>query len=153
MQPLAGDEPAAIGPYRLLGRPGAGGMGRVYLGRSAGGRTVAVKIVHPQFALGSAPRPSTGAPTTGGPAPGDGEPAPTGSPHHRKSPPPAAVPSRPATPAPGRAIPPVSAAPCPWAPCDPAPHQIELTPVGDDLKCTSESESEGHPVAELTKTG
>lgn len=29
---------------------GAGGMGRVYLGRSAGGRTVAVKIVHPHFA-------------------------------------------------------------------------------------------------------
>ncbi len=26
-------------------------MGRVYLGRSAGGRTVAVKIVHPHFAL------------------------------------------------------------------------------------------------------
>ncbi|NEE11771.1 serine/threonine protein kinase, partial [Streptomyces sp. SID7499] len=30
---------------------GAGGMGRVYLGRSAGGRTVAVKVVHPHFAL------------------------------------------------------------------------------------------------------
>ena len=26
-------------------------MGRVYLGRSAGGRTVAVKVVHPHFAL------------------------------------------------------------------------------------------------------
>ncbi|ANP56279.1 hypothetical protein J2Z21_007063 [Streptomyces griseochromogenes] len=51
MQPLAADEPAAVGPYRLLGRLGAGGMGRVYLGRSAGGRTVAVKIVHPHFAL------------------------------------------------------------------------------------------------------
>lgn len=51
MRPLAGDEPAAIGPYRLLGRPGAGGMGRVHLGRGAGGRTVAVKIAHPHFAL------------------------------------------------------------------------------------------------------
>ncbi|WP_371625221.1 protein kinase [Streptomyces sp. NBC_01116] len=51
MQPLEAGEPRTIGSYRLLGRLGAGGMGRVYLGRSAGGRTVAVKVVHPHFAL------------------------------------------------------------------------------------------------------
>ncbi|MEU9761036.1 protein kinase [Streptomyces sp. NPDC047985] len=51
MQPLEAGEPLTIGSYRLLGRLGAGGMGRVYLGRSVGGRTVAVKVVHPHFAL------------------------------------------------------------------------------------------------------
>ncbi|WP_327369227.1 serine/threonine-protein kinase [Streptomyces sp. NBC_01217] len=51
MKPLEAGEPLTIGAYRLLGRLGAGGMGRVYLGRSAGGRTVAVKVVHPHFAL------------------------------------------------------------------------------------------------------
>ncbi|MFC8642260.1 serine/threonine-protein kinase [[Kitasatospora] papulosa] len=51
MQPLEAGEPHTIGAYRLLGRLGAGGMGRVYLGRSTGGRTVAVKVVHPHFAL------------------------------------------------------------------------------------------------------
>ncbi|MDI3407588.1 serine/threonine-protein kinase [Streptomyces cavernicola] len=51
MQPLEAGEPTVVGPYRLLGRLGAGGMGRVYLGRSSGGRTVAVKVVHPHFAL------------------------------------------------------------------------------------------------------
>ncbi|GAA0452318.1 serine/threonine-protein kinase [Streptomyces stramineus] len=48
---MLAEDPQVIGAYRLLGRLGAGGMGRVYLGRSAGGRTVAVKVVHPQYAL------------------------------------------------------------------------------------------------------
>ncbi|MFE7774391.1 serine/threonine-protein kinase [Streptomyces sp. NPDC057445] len=51
MQPLEAGEPRTVGAYRLLGRLGAGGMGRVYLARSEGGRTVAVKVVHPHFAL------------------------------------------------------------------------------------------------------
>jgi hypothetical protein len=39
-----------MGDYHLLGRLGAGGMGRVYLGRSRGGRMVAVKLVHAELA-------------------------------------------------------------------------------------------------------
>jgi outer membrane protein assembly factor BamB len=34
-----------MGPYRLLGRLGDGGMGRVFLGMSVGGRPVAVKVI------------------------------------------------------------------------------------------------------------
>ncbi|MER5629130.1 serine/threonine-protein kinase [Streptomyces nitrosporeus] len=47
---LSPDDPSTIGPYRLIGRLGAGGMGRVYAARSEGGRTVAVKVVHDGFA-------------------------------------------------------------------------------------------------------
>ncbi|GGU93789.1 hypothetical protein GCM10010182_06840 [Actinomadura cremea] len=39
-----------VGPYRLEQRLGGGGMGQVFLGRSRGGRTVAVKVVRPEFA-------------------------------------------------------------------------------------------------------
>ncbi|MCY0939568.1 serine/threonine-protein kinase [Streptomyces sp. H34-S4] len=46
IKPLAPGDPSRIGPYLLLGRLGAGGMGRVFLARSEGGRTVAVKVVH-----------------------------------------------------------------------------------------------------------
>ena len=47
---LRPDDPAAIGPYRLLGRLGTGGMGNVFLGQSPGGRLVAVKVIRPELA-------------------------------------------------------------------------------------------------------
>ncbi|MFE6480637.1 protein kinase domain-containing protein [Streptomyces rochei] len=50
MDTLRADDPRELGPYRLLRRLGAGGMGRVYLARSPGGRTVAVKVVRPDLA-------------------------------------------------------------------------------------------------------
>ncbi|MCZ2525812.1 serine/threonine-protein kinase [Streptomyces sp. NPDC059506] len=46
----AGDGPRTIGPYRLVRRLGAGGMGRVYLGTSPSGRRVAVKVVKDEIA-------------------------------------------------------------------------------------------------------
>ena len=46
-------DPQQIGKYRLLGRLGSGGMGRVYLGRSPGGRLVAVKLIRSEFAESS----------------------------------------------------------------------------------------------------
>jgi hypothetical protein len=43
-------DPATVGPYRLLGRLGAGGMGQVYLAKSPGGRLVAIKLIRPELA-------------------------------------------------------------------------------------------------------
>ncbi|WP_336114059.1 protein kinase domain-containing protein [Streptomyces sp. PTD9-10] len=50
METLQPDDPRELGSYRMLRRLGAGGMGRVYLARSPGGRTVAVKVVRPDLA-------------------------------------------------------------------------------------------------------
>ncbi|MDX3382898.1 PQQ-binding-like beta-propeller repeat protein [Streptomyces niveiscabiei] len=50
MTPLSTGDPESIGGYTLLGRLGAGGMGVVYLGVSASGRQVAVKLVRGAYA-------------------------------------------------------------------------------------------------------
>jgi len=46
-------DPLSVGPYRITGRLGSGGMGWVYLGRSPAGREVAVKVVRPELAAES----------------------------------------------------------------------------------------------------
>jgi hypothetical protein len=47
---LQPDDPQTIGPYRLVGQLGQGGMGRVFLGVSPGGRPVAVKAIRAELA-------------------------------------------------------------------------------------------------------
>ncbi|HEV2258979.1 MAG TPA: protein kinase [Streptosporangiaceae bacterium] len=50
MDELQSSDPRRIGPYWLEGRLGSGGMGRVYLGRSPGGRNVAIKVIRADLA-------------------------------------------------------------------------------------------------------
>ena len=50
MEELRPGDPRQIGSYRLLGLLGNGGMGQVFLGRSPGGRPVAVKVIRPELA-------------------------------------------------------------------------------------------------------
>ncbi|MEU6059338.1 serine/threonine-protein kinase [Streptomyces sp. NPDC047097] len=49
-QPLREDDPRAVAGYRLAARLGAGGMGKVYLSYTPGGRPVAIKVIRPDFA-------------------------------------------------------------------------------------------------------
>ncbi|MFC8343910.1 serine/threonine-protein kinase [Streptomyces sp. NPDC057280] len=49
-EPLQVDDPPVVAGYRLAARLGAGGMGRVYLSHTAGGRPVAIKVVRPELA-------------------------------------------------------------------------------------------------------
>ncbi|MFD0457257.1 serine/threonine-protein kinase [Streptomyces violaceoruber] len=49
-QPLQGDDPRTVAGYRLAARLGAGGMGRVYLSHTRGGRPVAIKVVRSELA-------------------------------------------------------------------------------------------------------
>jgi serine/threonine protein kinase len=51
MEALTAQDPARIGPFRLVARLGRGGMGRVYLGRDEkSGRHAAVKTIHGELA-------------------------------------------------------------------------------------------------------
>ncbi|MFJ4537765.1 PQQ-binding-like beta-propeller repeat protein [Streptomyces tibetensis] len=47
---LRDSDPAEVGGYRIEDRLGSGGMGVVFLARSASGRRLAIKVVHSQYA-------------------------------------------------------------------------------------------------------
>lgn len=50
MNPLSTGDPLRLGPYRLLGVLGEGGMGKVYFGTDGAGGTAAVKVLRPELA-------------------------------------------------------------------------------------------------------
>ncbi|GAA4149769.1 serine/threonine-protein kinase [Actinomadura keratinilytica] len=47
--PLRPGDPERLGPYRVAGRLGRGGMGTVYLGVTGAGRRVAIKVINPEL--------------------------------------------------------------------------------------------------------
>ncbi|MFJ8754922.1 serine/threonine-protein kinase [Streptomyces sp. NPDC102441] len=49
MEQLEQSDPGSLGRYRILARIAVGGMAVVYLGRSRGGRAVAVKVPHAEY--------------------------------------------------------------------------------------------------------
>ncbi|GAA1150459.1 serine/threonine-protein kinase [Streptomyces hebeiensis] len=49
-RPLGEDDPRTVAGYVLSARLGAGGMGKVYLSYTPGGRPVAIKVIRPEFA-------------------------------------------------------------------------------------------------------
>ncbi|MGO4463801.1 serine/threonine-protein kinase, partial [Streptomyces sp. M-16] len=47
--PLEGNDPRSVAGYHIVARLGAGGMGKVYLSYTPGGRPVAIKVIRPEF--------------------------------------------------------------------------------------------------------
>jgi outer membrane protein assembly factor BamB len=50
MNPLGVGDPIRLGPYRLLGVLGEGGMGKVYVGQDGAGSVAAIKVLRPELA-------------------------------------------------------------------------------------------------------
>ncbi|MFC8230342.1 serine/threonine protein kinase [Streptomyces sp. NPDC057287] len=48
-KPLQEGDPAVVGGYRLVAVLGTGGMGKVYLSYTPGGRPIALKVIRPEF--------------------------------------------------------------------------------------------------------
>ena len=51
LEPLTEDDPPSVGRFLIRARLGAGGMGRVYLASTEGGRPVAVKVMRSEIGL------------------------------------------------------------------------------------------------------